>query len=361
MACKVKDSKGPDINRPNNPPITYGPGEETTLETRKGSPTSDFHEGSAGSERGSKRHSTTNGELSNNQDNVDSHSELSEENQMFLNDDDEEEDGFHGGGPNGQNYLFSTYGFNPGRSPIPLETRIRRAKIVQEILAQFDLESVMNRYRGNVINGSYSRSLRTRLYDQWLSDTMGNKRGPDSDREWNERFQKKIMEDYERKQAEQERRLAEAELKRVLHLKLQGVMPAHDKTRDGQKEQKQSKAEKRFERQTAKSHQSLYRKPNDIETQMEILRRDESEVKSRRKNTENDNVICQENGENSEDSDNKNSSEENSESNDQRSHSGRSKAERLVANPELDDLYEEEDLEQLYREAEKLVRITSKK
>ncbi|CAL1546492.1 unnamed protein product [Lymnaea stagnalis] len=237
-----------------------------------------------------------------------------------------------------------------GQESVEQEISSRQAKIIRDILANFDLEKVMDRYRGESVFRSCNRSK----FRLWLEDIMGNEKAPFNDRKWNDAFRQKVLEDLERKQDERERRLAEAETQRVLKLKIQGVI-RDDREGTGRKErQRQSAAERRFERRKAKKHESLF-KPNDIETQMEILNRDESEVKRRDR---------QHGRRADKESDGQSKGSDSGEGSDDvptyRSHLGRIKVEKTVdVHPDVQKLYTEEDLEQLYREAESLVRRTT--
>ncbi|XP_059148019.1 AP2/ERF domain-containing protein PFD0985w-like [Physella acuta] len=67
---------------------------------------------------------------------------------------------------------------NPGLST-------RQAKIIKDILANFDLEKVMDRYRGETVY----RSLNKRNRRVWLEGMMGNEKVPFNDRKWNESVQ----------------------------------------------------------------------------------------------------------------------------------------------------------------------------
>ncbi|CAG5119636.1 unnamed protein product [Candidula unifasciata] len=220
-----------------------------------------------------------------------------------------------------------------------------RRKLIRDLLASFDLEKVMDRYRGD----SVRKSLSKRKYRKWLSSAMSVEQANFSDRQWNEQFRQQVFEEFERKQDERERKLADAESQRILKLKLQGIL--RDEEAEARREEmamRKTAAERKFEHRSTKKHHSLF-KPNDIETQMEILNRNERE--SRRKITGN------------EDDDSLDGNPDASSGDvdisglpTYKSQLGRMKSDTEEVHPQLRDLYEEEDLSRLYSEAENLVR-----
>ncbi|KAH9503322.1 hypothetical protein Btru_072725 [Bulinus truncatus] len=234
--------------------------------------------------------------------------------------------------------------FAAGLDPTNDELSSRQAKIIREILANFDLEEVMDRYRGQ----SVMHSLRKNR--QLLEDIMGNEKVPYSDRKWHEAFRQKVLEDLERQQDERERKLAEAESQRVLKLKLQGIIKVEGKSKREEKENKTRPADKKLEKFLVKKHQALYR-PNDIETQMQIISSESSRERSRKESVEEISTDSQ-----SPDQGDQSSSQTPT----YRSHLGRMKSDNTaVVHPNLEKLYEEEDLDELYKEAENLVKFST--
>ncbi|BFZ20301.1 hypothetical protein BsWGS_23340 [Bradybaena similaris] len=222
-----------------------------------------------------------------------------------------------------------------------------RRRLIQALLASFDLEKVMDRYRGD----SVRKSLNKRRYRKWLVSSMTAEQADFSDRQWNEQFRQQVLHEFERKQDERERKLADAEDQRILKLRLQGIL--RDEEAEARQEEmalRKTVAEKKFEHRSTKKHNSLF-KPNDIETQMEILNRKERE--NRRKMTAGNGDDDDING----DTDGTTRDVDISKLPTYKSQLGRMTADTEEVPPQLRDLYEEEDLNRLYREAEKLVRL----
>uniref|UniRef100_A0A0B6ZNR8 Uncharacterized protein n=2 Tax=Arion vulgaris TaxID=1028688 RepID=A0A0B6ZNR8_9EUPU len=157
-----------------------------------------------------------------------------------------------------------------------------------------------------------------------------------NDRQWKEQCRQKVLDELERKEEEREGMLADAESQRILKLKLQGII-RYDNEEDT-----------RTEKSTMKK---------DIETQMEILNRDESEIRSRNRSR---NEAYDSNGGIRGNDEETTNGEDYSALPTYKSQLGRTQADTKEVHPQLKELYEEEDLQQLYREAETLVRRTTR-
>uniref|UniRef100_A0A2C9LTJ0 Uncharacterized protein n=1 Tax=Biomphalaria glabrata TaxID=6526 RepID=A0A2C9LTJ0_BIOGL len=81
--------------------------------------------------------------------------------------------------------------FSGGQGPAEAEISSRQAKIIREILANFDLEDVMDRYRGQSVMQSLKKN------SLLIEAVMGNEKIPYSDRKWHEALRQKVMEDLE--------------------------------------------------------------------------------------------------------------------------------------------------------------------
>ncbi|XP_055897926.1 uncharacterized protein LOC106074658 [Biomphalaria glabrata] len=244
--------------------------------------------------------------------------------------------------------------FSGGQGPAEAEISSRQAKIIREILANFDLEDVMDRYRGQSVMQSLKKN------SLLLEAVMGNEKIPYSDRKWHEALRQKVMEDLERQQDERERRLAEAETQRILKLKLQGILRDESNKR-GDKHDTLSPADKKFEQRQAQKHESLY-KPNDIESQMQILSQSGHGSRSKSSHKENGDPAPVTSNEPTNTSHSNEVSESSSNIPTYKSHLGRMKPDNTtVIHPDLEKLYQEEDLEKLYKEAESLVRVSTVK
>ncbi|KAK0065598.1 hypothetical protein Bpfe_005031 [Biomphalaria pfeifferi] len=248
--------------------------------------------------------------------------------------------------------------FSSGQGPAEAEISSRQAKIIREILANFDLEDVMDRYRGQSV--MQRQVLFLKKNSLLLEAVMGNEKIPYSDRKWHEALRQKVMEDLERQQDERERRLAEAETQRILKLKLQGIL-RDDSNKRGDKHDTLSPADKKFEQRQAQKHESLY-KPNDIESQMQILNQSGHGSRSKSSHKENGDPAPVTSNEPTNTSHSNEVSESSSNIPTYKSHLGRMKPDNTtVIHPNLEKLYQEEDLEKLYKEAESLVRVSTVK
>uniref|UniRef100_A0A0B6ZP54 Uncharacterized protein n=2 Tax=Arion vulgaris TaxID=1028688 RepID=A0A0B6ZP54_9EUPU len=179
-----------------------------------------------------------------------------------------------------------------------------------------------------------------------------------NDRQWKEQCRQKVLDELERKEEEREGMLADAESQRILKLKLQGIIryDNEEDTRTEKSTMKKTPSERRFDKRSTKKQQSLF-KPNDIETQMEILNRDESEIRSRNRSR---NEAYDSNGGIRGNDEETTNGEDYSALPTYKSQLGRTQADTKEVHPQLKELYEEEDLQQLYREAETLVRRTTR-
>ncbi|RUS69647.1 hypothetical protein EGW08_022592 [Elysia chlorotica] len=252
-----------------------------------------------------------------------------------------------------------------------------RSKVIQEILRNFDLERVMSRYRGNTVFNSYCHSLKNTHFRSCLEQIMGREKAPFDDQKWNDKLMRKVMVDLERKLDENERKLEEAENQRILKLKLLGICNGEsweeeDKKRHPPKPLKKTAAERKLEKRNKLARESVFRPSDDIETQMAILHRAENHVK-RRSASNNSSAItisCSSNNNNddddvivnlthkkdNDDGEKQGNIHETQDAQTEPNCSRSSLSERREAYRQLKKLYEEEDLEELYREAENLVR-----
>lgn len=209
---------------------------------------------------------------------------------------------------------------------------------------------------------------------------MGRERAPLDDQRWNDALRKKVMADLERRLDENERELEEAENRRLLKLKLMGIshgggLEEEEQRRHGHRHNKKTGTERKLEKRNKMARESLFRPTADIVTQMEILHRDETRLKRRsssdcsgggvdHKDDENNNIHTsdgvQASGEADFNSEKSNPDGTQDQSDGDVKNSPESERRYHVTNQHLHKLFQEEDLRELYREAENLLRLSRK-
>ncbi|KAK6196008.1 hypothetical protein SNE40_001316 [Patella caerulea] len=169
------------------------------------------------------------------------------------------------------------------------ETKRKHEKIIRRLLQEFDLEKTKDKYRsGDIIEYKANAvGLEHSKFREELIRLMGSDVIRLNDREWNERFHRRIEEEYHRTLDQKEKALAEAEEKRIRKLKLEGLVPMSDdsdndrfhhkpsannrKKRLTKSHKKQKKNSQQISGHSYDNHQNIYRPTEDVCTQIEVV------------------------------------------------------------------------------------------
>ncbi|XP_067660980.1 uncharacterized protein [Haliotis asinina] len=107
-------------------------------------------------------------------------------------------------------------------------TKQMHEEVVMKLLEDFDIEDTKDKYRcsrGTIIYVPGGRGLADHRFRSELRRLMGSDVIHLNDRKWNERFQRRLQEEYEKRLDRKEDELAEAEEVRIRKLKLEGLVP----------------------------------------------------------------------------------------------------------------------------------------
>ncbi|XP_046362238.2 uncharacterized protein LOC124139308 isoform X1 [Haliotis rufescens] len=107
-------------------------------------------------------------------------------------------------------------------------TKQKHEEVVMKLLEDFDIEDTKDKYRcsrGEITYVPKRRGLADNQFRAEMRRLMGSEVIHLNDRKWNERFQRRLQEEYEKRLDRKEDELAEAEAVRIRKLKLEGLVP----------------------------------------------------------------------------------------------------------------------------------------